>query len=326
MSMQIPLKDIRPNLVALRPPQTTEDEYQALKANIAKLGILQPVRVRKKVDPATKADYWELIDGLQRFSIATELNFEMVPCEEATADDMRVLVEQIALNAHRVTTRHASYGQQLQRVLDKDPTLTMAGLAEMTGMSEAWVGQHLSIAKLIEPLRVAVDGGQIRAANAYQLSRLPPEEQPLFADRAATSETVEFAAAVNGRLREIRKARMAGRDPNAEPAEFQPVPLLRKSSEIKDADPTSIVQEAGATNAVEGAAAAIQWALRLNPTAAQEQIERHKVQAAKAQADRTAQRAERAQAAVTKAQQRAAELRQQLGLPPVAEAATAPAA
>ena len=315
MSMKLPLNKIRPNVVALRPAQTTEDDYKALKANIMTLGeILQPVRVRKKTDAATNEEYWELIDGLQRFSIATELGWTEIPAVEASPDDMRVLVEQIALNASRVTTKHAAYGQQLARVMEKDPSLTLAGMAELTGMSESWVGQHTSLGKLLSQLRDVVDSGAITLTNGYQLSRLPQEEQIAHAEMAQSQEAPAFAAVVSARLKEIRRARSLGRQPGE--TEFKPVPLLRKSAEVRDADPKSIVQEAGAQTAEEGAAAAIKWCLRLNPVAANEQVERHKVATEKQKADKLAAQAERAAASVEKAQQRAAELRAQLGLPP----------
>lgn len=271
---------------------------------------------------ATNEEYWELIDGLQRFSIATELGWNEIPADEASPDDLRLLVEQIALNATRVTTKHAAYGQQLARVMEKDPTLTLAGMAELTGMSESWVGQHMSLSKLLPQLREVVDSGAITLTNAYQLSRLPQDEQIAHAEMAQSQEAPAFAAVVAARLKEIRRARSLGRQPGD--TEFKPVPLLRKSAEVREADPKSIVQEAGAQTAEEGAAAAIKWCLRLNPVAANEQIERHKIAVEKQKADKLTQQAERAAQSVEKAQQRAAELRAQLGLPP--EAPKAPSA
>lgn len=315
MSQLVKIGLVRPNLVALRPAQLEDEKFLALEANIKQLGILSALRVRPKTDEATGETYYELINGLQRFTIAQRLGFEEVPVEMADADDMRVLVEQIALNATQVDTKPAQYGQQLLRVLEKDPTMTIAGLADMTGMSEAWVSQRLALNKLVPQIATDfVDAGQITASNAYQLSRLPQEEQVSFVEQAQTADAAEFAAAVNSRLKEIRKARAAGRDPSRETAEFEPSPTLRKAGEIKVADAQTIIIEVGASSALEGAKAALDWVLQMNPSAVTAQKERYNLRRQKQMEERAAKQLERAGEMQQKAADRAEELKRQLGL------------
>lgn len=315
MSQLVKIGLVRPNLVALRPAQLEDEKFLALEANIKQLGFLSALRVRPKTDEATGETYYELINGLQRFTIAQRLGFEEVPVEMADADDMRVLVEQIALNATQVDTKPAQYGQQLLRVLEKDPTMTIAGLADMTGMSEGWVSQRLALNKLVPQIATDfVDAGQITASNAYQLSRLPQEEQVSFVEQAQTADAAEFAAAINSRLKEIRKARAAGRDPSRETAEFEPSPTLRKAGEIKVADAQTIILEVGASSALEGAKAALDWVLQMNPSAITAQKERYNLRRQRQMEERAAKQLERAGEMQKKAADRAEELKRQLGL------------
>lgn len=281
--------------------------------NIKGLGILVPLRVREKVDDATGEAYYELIDGLQRLTIAQMLSMETVPIEVATADDVQILIEQIALNAARVQTQPAQYGQQLLRMLRANPLLTLAQLAETVRMSEGWVSQRLALTKLLPQIQELVDAEAITASNAYQLSRLPQEEQVAFVEQAQTAETGEFAGQIATRLKEIRKARMAGRDPNAS-TEFEPVPTLRRASAVKEADPQTIVDETGAKTAVEGAKAAIDWVLQLNPVDAEAQRQRHAARKRQQDEEKAVQKAERAGELAKKAADRAAELKKMLGL------------
>ena len=315
MSQPVKIGLVRPNLVALRPAQLEDEKFLTLEANIKQLGILSALRVRPKTDEATGETYYELINGLQRLTIAQRLGLEEVPVEMADADDMRVLIEQIALNATQVDTKPAQYGQQLLRVLEKDPTMTIAGLAELTGMSEAWVSQRLALNKLVPQIATDfVDAGQITASNAYQLSRLPQDEQVAFVEQAQTADSAEFAAAINSRLKEIRKARAAGRDPSRETAEFEPAPTLRKAGEIKVADPQTIVLEVGAGTALDGAKAALDWVLQMNPSAVTAQKERYNLRRQKQMEERAAKQLERAGEMQKKAADRAEELKKQLGL------------
>jgi ParB/RepB/Spo0J family partition protein len=281
--------------------------------NIKGLGILQPLRARERVDDASGEAYFELIDGLQRLTAAQMLGFETVPIEIATANDVQILVEQMALNAARVQTQPAQYGQQLLRMLRANPLLTLSQLAEMSHMSEAWVSQRLAITKLLPQIQELVDAEAITASNAYQLSRLPQDEQVAFVEQAQTAETGEFAGQIATRLKEIRKARAAGRDPNAS-TEFEPVPTLRRASAVKEADPQTIIDEAGAKTALEGAKATINWVLQLNPTDAEAQKQRHAARKKQQDEEKAVQKAERAGELAKKAADRAAELKQLLGI------------
>lgn len=321
---EIPLGEIRPNLVALRPAQVESDKFAKLELNIKLLGakqgkpgkILQPVRVRPKTDVQTGQPYYELVDGLQRFTVANRLGMETLPCrhEEDPSEDVDVLVDQLALNVTAVDTAPAQMSAQLHRVLEHRPGMSIAELAQMVGMSEPWVNQRLALDKLVPQIADEfVDTGLVTASNAYQLARLPAEEQLEFLSQAQSMTTAEFAQAVTSRLSEIRKLRAAGRDPKTR-GEFTPVPVLRKAAEIRNAKPTDIPAVAEAKTPEDGAAATLAWVLQLDAESVAAAKARYEAAQRQKTEDAIKRQTERAAEMSQKAAERAAALRAELGI------------
>jgi len=312
----VDIRHIRPNLVALRPPQVESDEFQALMKNIKDLGkILDPVHARLKTDEATGQQYFELIDGLQRYTIAQMLKWETIPMLLKDASDMDVLIQQIALNGSRVTTKPAAFAQQLLRIIEVKPATTVAELAELTGQSESWINQRLALTKLVPQIgQEFVDAGAITVANAYQLARLPQEEQPDFVESAQTLGVAEFTATVNARLKEIRAARAAGRDPNKVAGVFEPVPTLRKAGEIKNADLSTVLDGVEADTPEKAAKAVLDWVLQMDPLSVKQQQERYELRRRQKAEDQIAKQQERAAKLSEEAAARAEQLKKDLGL------------
>jgi ParB/RepB/Spo0J family partition protein len=312
----VDIRHIRPNLVALRAPQVESDEFQALMKNIKDLGkILDPVHARVKTDEATGEQYFELIDGLQRYTIAQMLKWETVPMLLKEASDMEVLIQQIALNGSRVTTKPAAFAQQLLRIIDEKPAITTAELAELTGQSESWVNQRLALNKLVPQIgQEFVDTGAITVANAYQLARLPQEDQIDFVESAQSLGGPEFTATINSRLKEIRAARAAGRDPNKAAGVFEPVPTLRKAGEIKNADLTTILDGVEVDSPEKAAKAVLNWVLQMDPLSIKQQQERYELRRRQKAEDQIAKQKERAAKLSEEAAARAEQLKKDLGL------------
>ena len=312
----VKISEIRPNLVALRPPQIESEKFQTLKANIQQLGeILQPVRVRPQTDPTTQAEFYELIDGLQRFTVAQQLGWEEIPARLASADDARTLVEQIALNAVNVDTRPAEYARQLLRLLDLNPAMTKAELAQMTGMSESWVDDRLALNKLLPQIGSDfVDTGAITATNAYQLARLPQTDQLEYLEQAQSLKLDEFTASVNSRLKELRQAARAGRDPNKPQNEFEPVPSIRRASDIKTATPADIIGDQELKTPEDGVKAALNWVMQLDPESVEMQKQRWELRRRERVEAQVNRQKERAEELSKQAAERAAQLKAELGI------------
>lgn len=263
----VKIADIRENPVALRGVDRESEKYVSLRDSISRMGILNPISVREKKDPEGKG-YFEICDGLHRYSSAKDAGLEIIPVNVLGFSDAEVLEAQVTANLCRVDTKPVEYTRQLQRMFALNPTLTLSDMAEKVCQSPAWVNQRLGLLKLEEGIQTLVDDGKINLSNAYALAKLPKEEQVNFVDTAISMTPSEFVATVNKRAKELRDAARQGKE--AEEAKFEPVAHLRKLGELKAelerptvAGPVSA--QFGAKTAEQGFAAAIKWVLSLDP-------------------------------------------------------------
>lgn len=316
---KITLDSIRANPVALRAVNTESEEYLGLVDSIRSQGLLTAISVREKKDPESGDLFYELIDGLHRFTASKDAGLSEIPAIVQDADDARSLEMQIVANIHKIETKPAEYSKQLRRMLALNPMMTESELAQKLGKSRKWIQDRLSLNKISNQTIIdLVNSGEINLSNAYALAKLPEEEQADWVTRAQTEEPQVFVAAANERAKEIRDARRKGRD--ASPPEFQPTAHMRKLKELKEELETSsaasaIVAQEGASSAEEGFAAGIKWALNLDKASVEAQQAKWEAdQQAKAEArkkreaEKARKKAEKAAKAAEEAQQAAAEV------------------
>jgi ParB/RepB/Spo0J family partition protein len=292
--------DIRENKTALREVDRKSEEYQQLLASVKKEGVIQSITVRECIDPENQQKYYGLVDGLHRLTAARDAGITSLDCKVIQANDFDVLRKQIILNIQRVETKPAEYSQQLARMLNANPALTMNELAEMIHKSPAFIYERLSLLKLNEKIAKLVDGGEIPLANAYSLAKLPAEEQGNFVDRAITMQPPEFIPLVSTRVKEIREAKRKGQD--VAPAGFVPVARLRKLADIKD---EFAKKQVGATlvqscaTKEDAFAMGVAWCLHMDPVSQEQdkaKEEARKVEAEAAKKRRAAEKEKEKQA------------------------------
>jgi ParB family chromosome partitioning protein len=299
----IPLSAIRENPVALRSVNRTSEEYQGLVQSIREKGFLGAITVRARTDEETGQEYFELVDGLHRFSASKDADLEEINVDVVDLDQDEVLEAQIMANIHKVETKPVEYSKQLRTILARRPLMTEAELAKRLGKSSAWIKQRLGLNKIANPeIQTLINEGKINLSNAYPLAKLPPEEQPNFVDRAMTLKPDEFVPQVNKRVKEIRDAKRKGKD--AGPEEFQAHAYLQKAGDVK-AEFDGF--EHGLTTAQQGWDMAISWCLHMDPDSQEGQ----KVRDAERKAEKADQskknKAEAATKKAKKAQEKAAE-------------------
>lgn len=308
---KVSLNTIRENKVALRAVNRQSEEYRGLVDSIKNKGFLGAISVRPRKDPETEQEYYELVDGLHRFSAARDAGLEEINVDVVNLSDDEVLETQIMANIHKVETRPVEYSHQLRRILARRPLMTEAELADSLGKSTQWIQQRLGLTKITNPeIQTLVNEGKIKLANAYALAKLPPEEMPNFVDRAMTEAPDKFVPQVNKRAKEIREAKRQGRDPNA--VEFSPQPHLQKVRDVKQEFENGELAQAlcakhQLTTAVDGFRMGIAWVLNMDP----DSVERQKAadaerKAARAEANK-AKKAERAKKKAEAAQAKAKE-------------------
>lgn len=173
-------------------------------------------------------------------------------------------------NVAKVETRPVEYSKLLQRILTANPLLTASELAtKRLGKSTEWLSKMLGLVRIEDPrLQQLVNEGKINLSNAHALSKLPPEEQVNFADRAMTLSPGEFIPMAVGRVKQIKDDRRKGRD--TKPEEFVAVPHLRKMSDLKDerAEPRTgpqLLRKFNVTNPLDAWRLAVDWVLNVDP-------------------------------------------------------------
>lgn len=229
----IPIGDIRPNEIALRGVDQNDLAFQQLSDSIRTEGIISPISVREAKDKETGDKYFELIDGLQRYTAAKLVEMKEVPAHILDKDDYEVMIAQIVGNAKRVETKPVDFANQIQKLMIAKPTMTMIEMADLLHSSSGWLDQILKLKQLHPNIKPLVNDGHIALANAFALAKLPPDEQLNFINDAQTKPAAEFTGPVLDRVKVIKAAMRAGKEPGE--AEFKASPRLRKQSEVEEA-------------------------------------------------------------------------------------------
>lgn len=295
------IESIQPNPVALRAVDQEGEQYISLCKDIGRRGLLKPVIVREKEDVATNESYFELCDGLQRYSACLENGFTQITISVQDLTDAGVEETQIAANLCKVDTPPIAYTKQLMRMMQRNPVMTEADLAEMISQSPSFVRQRLGLLKLDESIQKLVDDGVIGLANAYALKNLPHEEQHNWTDQAMTQPPSEFVMAVNARAKAIKDAAREGK--TVGPPTFSPRPKLKKQAvllaEYENAQVGPVMcEQYDLVLPVDGFALGIAYALSLDPASVEAQEaswNRDQAEQADQKAKRVAAKAERKQ-------------------------------
>jgi ParB/RepB/Spo0J family partition protein len=314
----VAISDIRPNPVALRAVDRESEDFIQLRDSIADpaIGLLNPINVRERSEDVDGEliSYYEIIDGLHRYTACSEAGLDTIDVSVKDMDETEAFLAQIVGNAMRIETKPVQYTKHLQRIIGANPTWTITDLANKVHRSPQWLNQRFGLLKLETTVQEIVDNGDISVSNAVVLAKLPHEEQLNFVDSAMTMGTAEFGPLVQVRVKEIKDAEKAGKKPGE--ATFTPVAKPRKKSELEDElNARSVLSTVIATcdTKEEAAYAALEWVLQLDPDSLataeaqyNEKKERVEAEKAKRKAERAAKKAEEAAAAAAKAQDEAA--------------------
>lgn len=270
----ISISEIRENPVALRAVNREGEDYIGLRDAIKAVGILNPINVRErseKIDGQTVM-YFELLDGLHRYTAAVDIGLPNIAVQVVSLDDAQTLEAQIMANVHKIETKPVEYMKQLQRIFAANPTLTLAEMATKVAKSPGWISQRLGLLKLVPTIQKAVDDSKITVSNAVQLAKLPPDEQPNYVEQATTMDATEFVPLVQTRVKEIRDAAREGRAAKSD--EFVATARLQKMSALKAEfdSPTvgpSLCKSSKIKNGPDGFALGVAWVLNLDPVSVQ---------------------------------------------------------
>ncbi len=266
----IKMSEIRENPVALRAVNRESEDYVGLRDSIKTVGILNPISVREReeeIDGKT-VKFYELLDGLNRFSGARDVGLETIPAQIVDLNDAEALEAQIMANVHKIETRPVAYTKQLNRILAANPLLTLAELATKVAKSSTWISQRLSLLKLDPAIQKIVDDGEITVTNAMQLAKLSPEEQGDYIEQAMSMGAEDFVPLVLARVKEVRDALKEGR--KSSDSVFVANPKLLKIAILSgEVDNPSVGPELCTRCDIDtprgGFALGVAWALQIDP-------------------------------------------------------------
>jgi len=314
----VAISDIRPNPVALRSVDRESEKYINLRDSIGDptIGLLNPICVRERIEEVEgeKVTYYEIVEGLHRYTACSEVGHETIEVNLKNFDETEALLAQIIGNCMRIETKPVQYTKGLQRVISSNPTWTMTDLANKVHRSPAWLNQRFGLLKLNKVVQDIVDNGDISVSNAVILAKLPHDEQLNYIDSAMTMATTEFGPLVQNRVKEIKDAEKAGKE--AGKPEFTPNVKVRKKPELEEELKSRVVLSAivaDCNSAGEAAYLTLQWVLNIDPTSVEvqraaweEKQTRLDDEKKKRAAARATKKAEEAAANAAKAQEEAA--------------------
>lgn len=313
----VALESVRANKVALRQVDRTSEAYLGLVESLKLKGFGGAITGRLKVDPDTKEEFIEIIDGLHRYTACKDAGIPTINVDVQEMTDDEVLVSQILANVHKVETKAAEYAEQLKRMMGLNPLLTETELATQLGKSPKWIKDILGLNKIKdEKIKTLINNGKIPLMNAYALAKLPVEEQATWLDRAMTQKPKEFVPQANDRAKEVRDAGRKGK--KAGGAKYEPKSHARKLKDIQAAAADrnfvkQLLDSNGVTNPVDAGVLVLNWCQHLDPASKAEAIrkneeakERRKAEIEQRKKDREAKKAEEAEAAKEAAAKEAA--------------------
>lgn len=309
----IPLSKIRENAVALRPVNKESEEYQNLADSVKKRGVMIPILVREFQNPDNKNEVlYGLIDGLQRYNAALDAGLTEIKAAITEMDQAEIEEAQIVANAQKIETKPIQYARQIERLLARNPTLTVNELAGRLSTTAGWLYKMLGMNKNLHPdLKELVDNQQMALTNAIELAKLPQDEQPTWSDKAMTMDGGEFTANVAARVKAIKEARKKGRAET--PPTFEPVPHGRPLKELKmefntHANRDSMINRHKATTPQAGWDLAIAWSVNMDPDSQAQQRMDNEAKEAKRKEEAESKKLERSRQREVEAQKTRAEL------------------
>jgi len=277
----IPLAEIIEPWVVLRIVNREAVEYLELRDSIAHQGLLNSICVRPS---PRRPGYYEVVDGLYRFTAARELRLPALPCVvKHNLTDEAVLAIQIQANALRPETTVIEYARQIKRIMDavtarQGRDATLAEVSNLTHKNPEWIRQQLGLLELRKDIQKAVERGEIPLKSAYVLAKLPRVQQAEFIALAKTTPSRDFVPLAARVVRRIQEDARQGKLHDY-CRDFEPVPHLRPLKEVLGEYREHrlgglAVVKADCKTPVDGWYLALEWALHLDEESIREQREK----------------------------------------------------
>ena len=163
-----------------------QEKLHELAASIEKLGIIQPITVRKLKD--TK---YQLISGERRFRASQLIGLEKIPAFVRVANDQEMLEMALVENIQRENLNPIEVALSYQRLID-EIKLTQEQCSERVGKNRTTITNFLRLLKLPSEIQKGLSAGEISTGHARALISVKNSENQLniFHDTIANGYSV----------------------------------------------------------------------------------------------------------------------------------------
>ena len=179
---EIPLENIEANPFQ---PRSKFDEaaLNELAASIEKIGIIQPITLRKVAD-----DKFQIIAGERRFRASRIAGLTTIPSYVRTAEDEGMLEMALVENIQREDLDAIEVALSYQRLME-ECQLTQETLSERVGKKRSTISNYLRLLKLPTVIQKGIIDKTISMGHARALVNIPdPEDQLIIYDRILEEE------------------------------------------------------------------------------------------------------------------------------------------
>lgn len=161
-------------------PRTLFDEeaLEELAQSISRLGVIQPITV-KRIDSATdgNAEYM-IISGERRYRASRIAGLDTIPAYVREANDQTLLEMALVENIQREDLGAIEVALSLQRLIE-ECALTQEILAERVGKKRSTIANYIRLLKLPAQIQSALSSDMITMGHARALLSLPSDKQQL---------------------------------------------------------------------------------------------------------------------------------------------------
>lgn len=168
IGQMIPVDQLRPNP---HQPRQTFEGLDELVASIRRVGILEPLLVRRS-DRG-----FQIISGERRYRAARVAELEEVPCIVLEVDDARALEIALIENLQREDLSPFEEAEGLQALIDQFG-FTHDEVAHRISKSRTTVTETLTLISIPRNVRGTLEGGNVRSKSVLlELARYDDEEE-----------------------------------------------------------------------------------------------------------------------------------------------------
>ena len=163
-----------------------EEALEELASSISKLGIIQPITVRK-----LGFEKYQLISGERRLRAAKIAGCSKIPTYIRIADDQSMLEMALVENIQRENLNPIDVALSFKRLIE-ECDLTQEACSERIGKNRTTITNFLRLLKLPEEIQLGLQEKKISAGHARALLSLKEKQSQinLFHDTIANSYTV----------------------------------------------------------------------------------------------------------------------------------------